>query len=247
MRRSSVRLAIGLLLLIAALVALAPATIVDAALASRTHGQWRIAGASGRWWHGRGILASADGQARMPVAWRVAVLQLLRGEVSIELDPEGGAARGTVDLRAGGLSLHDLALRVPAALVAALAPRKAPLVVGGTLDLDAAAFEWTPTGGSGSLAAQWQRARAVVAGTPVDLGTVSLALAPRAGRLSGTLSNAGGDLGIEGTLSGSTGSIDAAMTLRPSSSTPEVLRRGLPMLGAQDATGAVHMAWHGGW
>lgn len=246
MRRTSIRLALGLLLLLAAVVALAPATIVDAALGSGTHGQWRIAGASGLWWRGRGVVSSADGHARMPIAWRVAVLQLLRGKLSIELDPDGGAAQGTVDLRPGVLSLHDLQLRVPAAFGAALAPRTAALVVGGTLDLQAAAFEWTPTGGSGSLAAQWQRARMVVAGTTVDLGTVSLAVAPRLGHLSGTLSSAGGELGIEGSITGNRGSVDAALTLKPSSSTPEALRPGLPMLGTQDATGDVHIAWHGG-
>ncbi|MGA8033897.1 MAG: type II secretion system protein N, partial [Casimicrobiaceae bacterium] len=146
----------------------------------------------------------------------------------------------------GALSLHDLQLRVPAAFGAALAPRTVALAVGGTLDLRAAAFEWTPTGGSGSLAAQWQRARMVIAGTTVDLGTVSLAVVPRLGRLSGTLSNAGGELGIEGSITGSGGSVDAALTLKPSPSTPEPVRRGLPMLGERDATGDVHIAWHGG-
>ena len=86
----------------------------------------------------------------------------------------------------------------------------------------------------------------VIAGTTVDLGTVSLAVAPRLGRLSGTLSNAGGELGVEGSITGSRGSVDAALTLKPSSSTPEPVRRGLPMLGTQDATGDVHIAWHGG-
>jgi Type II secretion system (T2SS), protein N len=246
MRRAPIRVALGLLLLMAALVALAPATVVDTALGSRTHGQWRFAGASGLWWRGRGVVSSADGHARLPIAWRVAVLRLLRGELSIELDPDGGAAQGSIELRPGALSLHDLQLRVPAAFAAALAPRTAALVVGGTLDLHAAAFEWTPTGGSGSLAAQWQRARMVVAGTTVDLGTVSLAATPRLGHLSGTLSNAGGELGIAGTITGSRGSVDAALTLKPSPSTPEALRRGLPMLGTQDATGDVHIAWHGG-
>jgi len=251
MPRTAIRLAIGLLLVIAAIVALAPATIVDAALDARTHGAWRMADARGLWWRGRGVLASADGRARMPLAWRVALPPVARGVLSVELDSGRGAAGGTIDVRPGTLSLHGLELRVPAALAAALAPRAAALTVGGTLDLRARTFEWSPSGspsgGSGALDAQWQRARLVVAGTTVDLGTVALALAPRQGRLEGTVRNTGGELAVDGTIAGSGGSVDAALTLTPSSATPEALRRTLPMLGAQDAAGAAHLAWHGGW
>ena len=127
----------------------------------------------------------------------------------------------------------------------ALAPRLAASAVGGTLDLRAGAFEWSPAGGSGALDAQWQNARLVVAGTTVDLGTVALALAPRQGRLEGTVRNSGGEIAVDGTIAGNAASMDAAVTLRSLPSTPEVLRRSLPMLGPQDATGAVHIDLHG--
>ncbi|HSQ81547.1 MAG TPA: type II secretion system protein N [Casimicrobiaceae bacterium] len=250
MPRTAIRFAIGLLLVIAALVALAPATIVDAALDARTRGAWRMADARGLWWRGRGVLASDDGRARMPIAWRVALRPVARGVLSVELDSGSDGARGTIDVRPGTLSLHGFELRAPAALAAALTPRGAALTIGGVLELHAAAFEWSPSGGtsggSGALDAQWQRARLVVAGTTVDLGTVALELAPRQGRLEGTVRNSGGELAVDGTIVGSGGSVDAALTLTASSATPEALRRTLPMLGAQDAAGAVHLAWHGG-
>ncbi|HSN34541.1 MAG TPA: type II secretion system protein N, partial [Ideonella sp.] len=122
MPRSAIRLTIGLLLAIAAIVALAPASIVDAALDARTQGAWRLADARGPWWRGGGVLSSGDGRARMPIAWRIAVPPLARGVLSIDLDPDGGSAKGTIALRPGALSLHDLQLRVPATFVAALAP-----------------------------------------------------------------------------------------------------------------------------
>jgi hypothetical protein len=249
MPRTSIRIAIGLLLVIVAIVALAPASVVDAALDARTQGAWRMADARGLWWCGRGVLSSKDGRARMPLAWRVGLPPVARGILSVELDSDRGAAGGTIDVRPGTLSLHDVQLRVPAALVAALVPRGAALTVGGTLDLRAGAFQWSPSGstsgGSGALDAQWQRARLVAAGTTVDLGTVALALAPRQGRLEGTVHSSGGELAVDGTIAGSAVSIDAAIALRPLPSTPEGLRRSLPMLGTEDATGAVHLDLHG--
>ena len=263
MRRTRVRVAIGLALAIAAIVALAPATIVDAVLAARTAGAWHLADARGRWWRGHGVLCSRDGRARLPLAWRVALLPLARGELSIDVDPGDGANAANaipanIRLQRGTLSLRDLQLQLPAAFAAELAPRLAALTragvldIGGAIELRARSFVWSPAGGHGSLDARWDRARLVVPGTTVDLGQVTLDVAAQQGRLHGTLRNAGGNLAIEGTIDGSMdgtiagnpGSIEAAITVNPLASTPEALRRSLPMLGAQDASGAVHLTLH---
>ena len=254
MQRTAIS-ASGLFLVVAAIVAiavLAPATTVDAALAAQTRGAWRIAAAHGLWWHGGGVLSSRDGSARMPLGWRVAWLPLARGTLSIDLFAGDGSTLGTIDLRREALSLHDLRLRLPAAFAAALAPRMAvlagsgALAAGGELDLRARTFDWNPSGGSGTLDAQWNRARLVIAGTTVDFWTVAGTIAARQGRLQGTLHGTGGDLAVDGTISGSQSSIGGTLTLRPLPSTGEALRRGLPLLGSEDGSGAVHIDWHAG-
>ena len=254
MRRTAIS-ASSLFLVVAAIAAiavLAPATTVDAALAARTRGAWRLADARGLWWHGGGVLSSSDGGARMPLGWRVAWWPLARGTLSIDLFAGDGSKLGTIDLRREALLLHDLRLRLPAAFAAALAPRMAALAgsgalaAGGELDLRARTFEWNPAGGSGTVDAQWNRARLVVAGTTVDFGTVAAAIAARQGRLQGTLHGTGGDLAVDGTISGSRSSIGGTLTLTPLPSTGDALRRSLPLLGAQDGSGAVHIDWHAG-
>ena len=254
MRRAAIS-ASGLFLVVAAIVAiavLAPATTLDAALAAQTRGAWRLADARGLWWQGGAVLSSSDGGARMPLGWRVAWLPLAQGTLSIDLFAGDGGRLGTIDLRREALSLHDLRLRLPAAFAAALTPRMAALAgsgvlaAGGELDLRARTFEWNPSGGSGTLDAQWNRARLVVAGTSVDFGSVAATIAARQGRLQGTLHGTGGDLAVDGTISGNRTSIGGTLTLRPSPSTGEALRRILPLLGAQDGSGAVHIDWHAG-
>lgn len=255
MRRTGIRRGSGLFFVIAAIAAiavLAPATTVDAALAAQTRGAWRLADARGLWWRGHGVLSSSDGGARIPIGWRVAWLALARGALSIDLLAGDGGRLGTVELRRGAVSLRDLRVRLPAAFAATFAPRMAALAgsgalaAGGELELRTSTFEWNPSGGSGTLDARWHRARLVVTGTNVDLGTVAVAVAAQQGRLQGTLHNAGGDLAVDGTISGSGSSIGGTLTLRPLPTTAEALRRSLPLLGAPDGSGAVHIEWHAG-
>ncbi|MDE2208107.1 MAG: type II secretion system protein N [Betaproteobacteria bacterium] len=254
MRRAAIS-ASGLFLVVAAIVAiaiLAPATTLDAALAAQTGGAWRLADARGLWWRGGGVLSSRDGVARMPLGWRIAWLPLAQGTLSIDLFAADGGRLGTIDLGRNAWSLHDLRLRLPAAFAVTLAPRMGALAgagalaAGGELDLRARAFEWNASGGSGTLDAQWNRARLVVAGTTVDFGTVVATLAARQGRLQGTVHGTGGDLAVDGTIGGSGSSIGGTLTLRPLPTSGEALRRSLPLLGAQDGSGAVHIDWHAG-
>ncbi|HEV2220263.1 MAG TPA: type II secretion system protein N [Casimicrobiaceae bacterium] len=254
MRRTAI-CASGLFLVVAAIVAiavLAPATTLDAALTAQTGGAWRLADARGLWWRGSGELSSRDGDARMRLGWRVAWLPLAQGSVSIDLFAGDGGRLGTIGLRREALSLRDLRLRLPAGFVAALVPPMAALAgsgalaAGGELVLRSTTFDWGPAGGSGTLDAKWNRARLVVAGTRVDFGTVAAIVAARQGRLQGTLHGTGGEVAVDGTITGSGPSIGGTLTLRPLPSTGEALRRILPLLGAQDGSGTVRIDWHAG-
>lgn len=245
MFRAPIRIALGAVIVTAAIVFAAPATLLDSTLTAQTHGAWQLTAARGLWWRGDGVLASADGRSAMPVAWRVRLVALLRGSLTVDLAGDDGKPLGAVLGLARGFSLRDLHLRVPAGLAAALLPPSGVSAYGGLVALSAREFTWDGSRADGAIDADWTRARMAIAGSAIDLGRVFMALAARQGDITGTLHNTGGELAIDGTISGQGSSVSAALTLRPGTATPAALRRLLPLLGAPDASGAVRLAWHG--
>ena len=247
--RASFRVALGLAVLLVAVIGFAPATWLDRALAARTQDRLRLFDAEGRWWDGRGFVATADGAARVGVAWRLNFAALLRGRLSVWLDrgSDDALPTGAITARDGGIELRDLQLRVPARIVAAFAPPLQNLALGGDLFVQTSAFAWENAGLSGTLAAQWRRARVVAGEAIVDLGTVALTTnPPRGGRLAGTIRNDGGDVAIDGSLAVDAGAIDVAMRLVPGPNASDALRQALPMLGVPDGSGGLSVTWRSG-
>ncbi len=185
------------------------------------------------------------GAHAMPVAWRVRLVALLRGSLTVDLAGDDGKSLGAVVRLARGFSLRDLRLRVPAGLAAALLPASGVSAYGGVVAISAREFTWDGSRADGAIDADWTRARMAIAGSSIDLGSVSAAFAAHQGDITGTLHNTGGELAIDGTISGQGSSISLALTLRPGAATPVALRRLLPLLGAPDASGAVRLTWHG--
>ena len=60
-------------IIVGALAAFAPASLLDARIASATDGRLRVAETSGSLWRGSGLLGAADGRWRIPVAWTLDV------------------------------------------------------------------------------------------------------------------------------------------------------------------------------
>src|SRR4051794_7351149 len=137
MRTAWARRLIGVALLAITAVAFAPAALVDARIHQASEGRLRLSDASGWWWRGSGILALADGSARMPIAWRVNVARLLRGARVLHLhDPQTDAALGTVIERDEEIALQDAHVVIPAAALRALDRRLEAMTFGGSLSLD---------------------------------------------------------------------------------------------------------------
>ena len=231
--------------LIAAVALLAPASLVEAPLAARTQNRVRLVDSAGFWWKGHGTLAFGDGSARLPIAWRIELMPLLRGLlVAHAVDDAAPMSLGTITATAQRVDLRDARVRIPAHVVATLDPRMQGMAVGGTILIDAPflAVGSTP---SGQLHAAWERARIVLGETVVDLGTVSLNAAPAGVGLTGTIGNTGGDIVVTGTVNARESGIDAALSLRPNAATPTTLREMLPRFGSPDGSGGVRIAWHG--
>jgi hypothetical protein len=245
--RGIARVAVALILLAVAGIVLMPAAWLDGPLATRTHSRMRLTAAEGSWWRGHALLATADGAARVPIAWRLALAPLLTGTLVVALQPGNDEAMpsGTLALRRGSLDVRDLHVRVPAAFVPAFVPALAALALGGDIDLRAPTFMWHNGAATGTFDATWQRARAVAGAFSVDLGVVSVSAVPQRGGLVATLRNIGGDVVVDGTAGEHDGALDVALGLRPASGASDAVRAMLPMLGESDGTGGVRISWRG--
>lgn len=243
--RALLRVVLGIVALVAACVLLAPASLLDAPLASRTGDRLRLADAHGLWWRGRGVVAARDGVARVPVAWRVALAPLLAGSLAVTLHAEDGTAMptGRVAIRDGMLDIRDLHLVAPAELVSVLVPALSSAGLRGEIDARAPSFAWHGDSGSGTLEATWQPASIVAGAQPIDLGRVVLNARPAADGVAGTVRNAGGDLAIDGSLSMHAGATSVSVKLSPTASASPALRAMLSLLGPADPAGAVTLTW----
>jgi hypothetical protein len=239
-----IKLVTGIAVLVAAIVALAPATLLDAPLAAATKQHLRLADATGPWWRGRGAIASADGTVRIPVRWNVDGAAILRGRLGVTI--EGGddaEARAALTIAAASLEVRELRVRVPAAMLVALEPRLKPLTLGGSIEIDAPSLSAAGDAVSGTLHAAWTNARIVTAEAIIDVGTVKLAANLSAHPATATISNAGGDVAVAGTIVGRAGAAEVDVVLRPAATASAAARNAVSMLGVPDGTGAVHVVW----
>lgn len=237
--RLRVALPLLLLLLVAAFLAFAPASLADARLAAATSGRLRLADATGTVWHGAGVLTDAHGMWRLPLAWRASPLAALRGVAEVDLVPRGRFVAN------GGVAVSDLRVSLPAAALAGVLPSVPAVDTGGDLLLDAPAFRFDGRGGDGALSLRWDRARAVVNGTLLDLGDVTARVTSRENGLAGTFTGEGGALRVAGEFAWSNGQANANATLTPVGPLPPEIALALSAIGPADGNGAVRAAWRG--
>ena len=108
---------LGCALLLLAIAAFAPASLLDRRIAVATGGKVRLVDATGTVWNGRGALASEAGTWRAPIAWTVAWTALATGTLAVAFEPDVGMTlpRGTLDAASTGVSLHDVTIELPRA------------------------------------------------------------------------------------------------------------------------------------
>lgn len=248
MLRPAVAILVALSLAVIAFVALAPASLLDRRLAVATAGRLRLSDTEGSVWRGRGVVTDDRGEWRVPVAWRVAPLALLRGELEWAFVPsaDGSGPRGTVTLRENGVELQNTTLAVPAVAFQSWS-RELPLPqAGGDLRFDAPRFRFDFRSGEGAIDLRWERARLVWNGTLLNLGTLNGRVAPRGADLAGSLDNSGGAARVNGDFVLSSSGIDVRATIVPGPDVPPEIARGLAALGTPDGSGGVRVAWRSG-
>jgi general secretion pathway protein N len=234
--------AVAILALIAAAVAFAPAALVDARVHAASDGQVRLAGSEGTLWRGRSTAVVGDGVARIPVAWQLDPGSLATGEVRITLEPpadSAGAPRGHIVVAADRLRVEQLALRLPAAAIAARIPLPG-LRAGGELELRTEDLAIAGTVERGTLRVDWRGARLAVPGQPaLDLGTLTAVLSTREGALVGPLTARGGTLRIDGETTLGPGGVRLVARLVPEAVAGAAERAVLAQLGTPAADGSV--------
>jgi general secretion pathway protein N len=163
-------LAIGLGAYALALIATAPATLVDAVLQGASHGRLRLAEAQGTLWSGSGQIEIRDTGGRTGVAkslaWRVVPEPLLRGHLVCEVELDQSARRFPVTISLSRIELANADISLPAAVLGLGVPKLAPLGLTGDVLIHVASLSIARDAMEGNATLQWRAAGSTL--TPVS-------------------------------------------------------------------------------
>ena len=163
-------LAIGLGAYALALIATAPATLVDAGLQRASHGRLRLAQAQGTLWSGSGQIEIRDAGGRTGVAkslaWRVVPESLLRGHLVCEVGLDPSARRFPVTISLSRIELANADISVPATVLGLWVPKLAPLGLTGDVLIHVASLSIARDAMQGNATLQWRAAGSTL--TPVS-------------------------------------------------------------------------------
>ncbi len=250
--RSALVVAAAVCLLLAAVAMEAPATLADQRLDGLSGGRLRLADASGTIWNGSGALVLLPSGARVPVAWNVDMLPLLRGHVSGDFGRDGSEVpRAAFDVASGDFAIRRFNLALPAE--ALLRSSGAPSLIaaaGGTLDIRADEFVMHSGAFGGGFVVRWQGAS--VPGLRPDvrfaLGDVRLDAIANGSDIKGTLSNVAGEVEITGALAVTTGGalrVDVRLKPRPGIDKErlQLISSAVAMVGTPEESGGFRVLW----
>jgi general secretion pathway protein N len=192
----------------ATLVALAPATLVDALLERASGGRLRLANAEGSLWTGSGWIEIRDAQGRAGIAralaWRVERWSFLRGSLVAQVEFDR-AAPFPVTLSLSRIELARVGIRLPAAALGLGMPRLAPLRLTGDVLLDIPHLAIARGRMDGAASLQWRAAGSAL--TPVSpLGDYEVRFQAAGPVVRAALSTLSGPLLLEGNATWSNGS-----------------------------------------
>jgi general secretion pathway protein N len=201
-------IAIGLSVYAVAVIATAPATLIDAGLQSASHGRLRLAEAKGTLWSGSGQIEFRDSGGRTGVAkslaWRFLPESLLRGRLVCEVGLDQSAKRFPVTISLSRIEIADAEINLPAAVLGLSVPKLAPLGLTGDVLLHVASLTIERKEMQGNATLQWRDAGSVL--TPISpLGDYELRLDGEGATVHAYLRTIQGPLRLEGKGSWATG------------------------------------------
>jgi general secretion pathway protein N len=201
-------IAIGLSVYAVAVIATAPATLIDAGLQSASHGRLRLAEAQGTLWSGSGQIELRDSGGRTGVAknlaWRFLPESLLRGRLVCEVGLDQSAKRFPVTIALSRIEIADAEINLPATVLGLSVPKLAPLGLTGDVLLRVASVMIERKAMQGNATLQWRDAGSVL--TPISpLGDYELRLDGEGATVHAYLRTIQGPLRLEGKGSWATG------------------------------------------
>lgn len=194
-------LAIGLGAYIIALIATAPATLLDAGLQGATEGRLRLAEARGTLWSGSGQIEAGGAGARTGLtkrlAWHLRPGALLRARLAYEVELEAGSRSFPVTIFWSRIELENADIRLPAAALGLGVPKLAALELTGEVNLHVSSLSIGRSATRGNAVLQWLAAGSAL--SPVSpLGDYELRLEGDGPAIRGTLRTLEGPLQLDG-------------------------------------------------
>ena len=192
----------------AALIVLAPATLIDARLESASEGRLRLASAEGTLWSGAGWIEVRDAQGRAGVArrlaWRVLPVSLLRARLVAEVELDQAAKPFPVTISLSRIEIADAGIKLPAAALGLGMPRLAPLRLTGDVLVNIPHLSLERGRVDGDATLQWRAAGSAL--TPVSpLGDYEVRFKAVGPVVYATLSTLEGPLQLDGRATWSNG------------------------------------------
>jgi general secretion pathway protein N len=213
-----------------ALIASAPATLIDAGLKRATEGRLRLAEARGTLWSGSGQFEIRDKDGRSgvskSVAWRAVPQSLLRGHLVCEVGLGQAQKRVPVTLSLSRIELANVDFNLPAAVLGLGVPKLAPLGLTGDVAIHVAALSIARGAIVGNATLQWLAAGSAL--SPVSpLGDYEVRLDGTGTTVGALLRTIKGPLRLEGRGTWTNGS---APSLLATARVPEQQREQLAPL-----------------
>ncbi len=193
--------ALGLGAYAAALVAFAPATLIDARLQHASEGRLRLAEAHGSLWSGAGWIEirDADGGAGVAkrLAWRVLPESLLRARLVAEVELDQAAKPFLVTVSLSRIEIANARIDLPAAALGLGMPKLAPVRLTGDVRVDIPRLSLERGRIDGDATLQWRAAGSAL--TPISpLGEYEVRFKAAGPAVQATLSTLEGPLQLEG-------------------------------------------------
>jgi general secretion pathway protein N len=182
-------------------MAMAPASLIDAALEHASEGRLRLAEAHGTLWSGTGQIELRDRMQRSGVAkslsWRILPAYLLRGQFRCEVGLDLAAKHFPVTISFAGIEVADANFNLPAATLGIAVPKLAPLGLTGDVLLHVAHMSFGRGAAQGNATLQWRGAGSAY--TRISpLGDYELRFEAGGGAVRATLRTLQGPLQLDG-------------------------------------------------
>jgi general secretion pathway protein N len=163
-------IAIGIGAYVFALIAMVPATLVDAAVQHASHGRVRLAEAQGTLWSGSGQIEVRDAGGRSGIAktlaWHALPESLLRAHLVFEVELDQSSKPFPLTLALSRIELANADISLPATVLGLGVPKLAPLGLSGEVLIHVPNLSIARAGMQGNATLQWHDAGSAL--TPVS-------------------------------------------------------------------------------